>query len=119
MRVHQLTDTGERHRALLRKQAEDAIGFIRPREAVGVEIAIPVGDVCDTLRVRQPRRALAQVSEHEQRGQPLDQPPGEHRGITVLGNPRKNHRRAHERKHYHRRMIENPARGVLYAIVDA
>src|SRR6185369_11217879 len=61
--------------ALLRRQPEDAIGFVRPGIAIRDEIALPVADVGDPLCGLQPALTLCEVAKHEDARQPVLQPP--------------------------------------------
>ncbi len=61
--------------AVLRRQTEDAIRFVRPRVAIREEITLPVPDVRDVLSRFESALALAQVAKHQDARQPVFQPP--------------------------------------------
>ena len=61
--------------AVFRLQAKDPGAFVRERDVPSVEVAVPVADVCDPLRLFQPPLALAQAAEDQDAGEGVREPP--------------------------------------------
>src|SRR5262249_32296203 len=58
----------------LRLQPKDAIGFVRPDEAIRLGVVLPVADVREALSLFQFALAVAQGAQHQEAGQGVFQP---------------------------------------------
>ena len=63
--------------AFPRYQPEDPAGFVRPGDAVRLQIAFPVAEVRDALGFFQSGLALAQITKDQQGGQSIGEPPAD------------------------------------------
>jgi len=63
--MDEMLQSGKVDGALLRRQPEDAVGFVRPVDPVYLEVAFPVADMRDALGFLQSGLAFSQVAKHQ------------------------------------------------------
>src|SRR5262245_31898070 len=68
--MNQLVEFRKRNASFLRGQTKDAVCFVGPQGDVRLDVALPVADVRETLRVFQPALAVAYTTKHQEARQP-------------------------------------------------
>ena len=67
--VDQVRQLREGEDPCLRRQPKDAVGFVRPSDAISLGVTLPVADVREALSLFQIALACAQVAKHQEAGQ--------------------------------------------------